>query len=161
MQFLILGPLQLSNDGRVATPTAPKPRSVLGLLLLNTDRTVQVSALIRDLWGASPPVSAVTTLQTYILQIRKSLGQLLGISVSEVAQRLLITVPEGYLLRTAAAEFDRRTFDHLDTAGAFNQRAGADSDAGVIEGHGAARRPAGAGDGRGKLHRLAEAARIE
>ena len=117
MQFLILGPLQLSNDGRVATPTAPKPRSVLGLLLLNTDRTVQVSALIRDLWGASPPVSAVTTLQTYILQIRKSLGQLLGISVSEVAQRLLITVPEGYLLRTAAAEFDRRTFDHLAAAG--------------------------------------------
>ena len=80
MEFSILGPLKLSNDGRTGTPTAPKPRSVLGLLLLSADQTVQVSALIRDLWGTSPPVSAVTTLQTYILQIRKCLGELVGIA---------------------------------------------------------------------------------
>jgi SARP family transcriptional regulator, regulator of embCAB operon len=117
MEILILGPLVLSNAGRVATPTAPKPRGVLGLLLLNADQAVQVPALIRDLWGASPPVSALTTLQTYILQIRKCLGGLLGVSVSEVAKRLLVTVPGGYLLRAASADFDRRTFDQLAVAG--------------------------------------------
>lgn len=117
MEILILGPLSLSHAGRVATPTAPKPRSVLGLLLLNADQTVRVPALIRDLWGGSPPVSAVTTLQTYILQIRKCLGGLLGVSVSEVAKRMLITVPGGYLLQAASAEFDRRTFDQLAVAG--------------------------------------------
>jgi DNA-binding SARP family transcriptional activator len=117
MEILILGPLVVSHAGRVATPTAPKPRSVLGLLLVNADQTVQASTLIQDLWGTSPPVSAATTLQTYILQIRKCLGGLLGISVSEVAKRLLVTVPGGYLLRTTSAEFDRRAFDQFASAG--------------------------------------------
>jgi SARP family transcriptional regulator, regulator of embCAB operon len=129
MEILILGPLSLSQAGRVAAPTAPKPRSVLGLLLLNADQTVQVSALIRDLWGASPPVSAVTTLQTYILHIRKCLGGLLGVSVSEVAKRLLVTVPGGYLLRAASAEFDRRTFDQLAAAGRRALAAGENAEA--------------------------------
>jgi DNA-binding SARP family transcriptional activator len=117
MEILILGPLVLSHGGRGTTLTAPKPRGVLGLLLLNADQTVQGSALMRDLWGPSPPASAVTTLQTYILQIRKRLGELLGVSVAEVAKRLLVTVPEGYLMRTVSAEFDRRSFDQLATAG--------------------------------------------
>jgi DNA-binding SARP family transcriptional activator len=117
MEILILGPLVLSHAGRSARLTAPKPRSVLGLLLLNADQTVQGSAFIRDLWGPSPPASAVTTLQTYILQVRKCLGRLLGVSVSEVAERLLVTVPGGYLLRAASSDFDRRTFDQLAVAG--------------------------------------------
>ena len=117
MEIMILGPLVLRHAEHSAAPTAPKPRSVLGLLLLNSDQTVLSSALIRDLWGANPPVSAVTTLQTYILQIRKCLGRLLGATVSEVANSLLTTVPGGYLLRTASIDFDRRTFDQLATAG--------------------------------------------
>jgi DNA-binding SARP family transcriptional activator len=129
MEISILGPLEISHSGRVTAPRAPKPRSVLGLLLLNADQTVQVSALIRDLWGASPPVSAVTTLQTYILQVRKCLGGLLGISVSEVAKRLLVTVPGGYLLRAASAEFDRRTFEQLAAAGRRALAAGDNAEA--------------------------------
>lgn len=117
MEISILGPLVLSHAGRTAVPTAPKPRSVLGLLLLNADQTVPASVLIRDLWGSSPPVSAMTTSQTYILQIRKCLGKLLGISISEVAKRLLVTVPGGYTLCAASAEFDRRTFDQLCATG--------------------------------------------
>jgi DNA-binding SARP family transcriptional activator len=117
MEISILGPLVLSHNGRTAVPTAPKPRSVLGLLLLNADQTVSAPALIRDLWGSSPPASAMTTSQTYILQIRKCLGKLLGISVSEVAKRLLVTVPGGYLLRATSAEFDRRTFDQFCVTG--------------------------------------------
>lgn len=117
MEISILGPLELSHAGRAATPTAPKPRSVLGLLLLRADQTVQVPALIQDLWGAAPPVSAVTTLQTYILHIRKCLAGLLGVSISEVAKSLLVTVPGGYVMRAASAEFDRRAFDQLAAAG--------------------------------------------
>lgn len=132
MEIKILGPLVLSHAGRANTPTAPKPRSVLGLLLLNADQTVQVSALIRDLWGSSPPASAVTTLQTYILQIRKCLGGLLGVSVSEVAKRLLVTVPGGYLLRAASADFDLRAFDQLSTAGRRALAAGDNSEAAML-----------------------------
>jgi DNA-binding SARP family transcriptional activator len=129
MEILILGPLVLSHAGRVSTPTAPKPRGVLSLLLLNADQTVQSPTLIRDLWGESPPVSAATTLQTYILQIRKCLGGLLGVSVSEVTKRLLVTVPGGYLLRAGSAEFDRRAFDQLAVAGRRALAAGENAEA--------------------------------
>jgi SARP family transcriptional regulator, regulator of embCAB operon len=135
MEILILGPLVLSYAGRVSTPTAPKPRAVLGLLLLNADQAVQVPTLIRDLWGTSPPVSAVTTLQTYILQIRKCLGGLLGVPVSEVAKRLLVTGPGGYLLRAASANFDRRTFDQLAVAGRSALAAGENAEAADLLSH--------------------------
>jgi DNA-binding SARP family transcriptional activator len=117
VEISILGPLVINRGDRVAKLTAPKPRSVLGLLLLNADQTVHGSVLIRDLWGPCPPVSAVTTLQTYILQIRKCLAKLLDIPICGIAEHMLVTVPQGYLLRTASAEFDRRTFDELATAG--------------------------------------------
>jgi DNA-binding SARP family transcriptional activator len=132
MEIQILGPLRLSHAGRVATPTAPKPRSVLGLLLLNADQTVQASALIRDLWGSAPPVSAVTTLQTYILQIRKCLGGLLGIPIAEVSKRLLVTVPGGYQLRAVSADFDRRDFDQLAAAGRRSLAAGENAEAAAL-----------------------------
>ncbi|MFD2767424.1 AfsR/SARP family transcriptional regulator [Micromonospora eburnea] len=132
MEIQILGPLVLAHAGHVATPTAPKPRSVLGLLLLNADQTVQVSALIQDLWGASPPVSALTTLQTYVLQIRKCFAGLLGISVTEVAKRVLVTVPGGYVLRVGSDEFDLRLFEQLASAGRRALAAGENVDAAAL-----------------------------
>lgn len=132
MEIQILGPLVLAHAGHIATPTAPKPRSVLGLLLLNADQTVQVSALIQDLWGASPPVSALTTLQTYVLQIRKCFGGLLGVSVSEVAKRVLVTVRGGYLLRVGSDEFDLRLFEQFASAGRRALAAGDNVDAAAL-----------------------------
>ncbi|MEU1606407.1 AfsR/SARP family transcriptional regulator [Micromonospora matsumotoense] len=132
MEIQILGPLVLAHAGAVATPTAPKPRSVLGLLLLNADQTVQVSALIQELWGGSPPVSALTTLQTYVLQIRKCFAGLLDVPVSEVAKRVLATVPGGYVLRVGADEFDLRLFEQLASAGRRALAAGENVDAAAL-----------------------------
>lgn len=129
MEIMILGPLVVRHADRVATPTAPKPRSVLGLLLLNADQTVASSALIRDLWGSTPPMSAATTLQTYVLQIRKSLGRLLVATVAEVAKTVLVTVPGGYVLRTGSIDFDRRNFDRLALAGRRALAAGDNAEA--------------------------------
>ncbi|MEU1887510.1 AfsR/SARP family transcriptional regulator [Micromonospora sp. WMMD987] len=117
MEIQILGPLVLAHRGRTATPTAPKTRSVLGLLLLNADQAVPAAALTRELWGASPPVSAPTTVQTYVLQIRKCFGTLLDVPVAEVARRVLVTVPGGYLLRVDPDGFDLRRFERLAGAG--------------------------------------------
>jgi SARP family transcriptional regulator, regulator of embCAB operon len=132
MEIRILGPLVLSHAGRIVAPTAPKPRSVLALLLLNADQTVQASALIQDLWGMSPPTSAQTTLQTYILQIRKCLGRLLGAAAAEVAKRVLVTVPGGYQLRTDSADFDLRTFEQLATTGRRALAAGENVEAAAL-----------------------------
>src|SRR5690606_38738320 len=66
----VLGALAVRENGVSITPTAPKPRQVLALLALNADRVVPVTDLIEELWGDSPPRSARTTLQTYVLQLR-------------------------------------------------------------------------------------------
>jgi DNA-binding SARP family transcriptional activator len=132
MEIRILGPLVLSHAGHTVAPTAPKPRSVLALLLLNAGQTVQASALIKDLWGTSPPISAQTTLQTYVLQVRKCLGRLLGAAVTEVAKRVLVTVPGGYSLRIDSADFDLWTFERFATTGRRALAAGENSKAAAL-----------------------------
>lgn len=71
MDIEVLGALAVQENGISITPTAPKPRQVLALLALHADRVVPVSALIEELWGTTPPRSARTTLQTYVLQLRE------------------------------------------------------------------------------------------
>ncbi|WP_246273882.1 AfsR/SARP family transcriptional regulator [Phytohabitans houttuyneae] len=88
--------------------------------------------MTQDLWGTSPPISAQTTLQTYVLQVRKCLGRLLGAAVSEVAKRVLVTVPGGYQLRVDSADFDLRTFEQLATAGRRALAAGRNLEAATL-----------------------------
>lgn len=117
MEIGILGPLVLSQHGRVATPSAPKTRSVLALLLLHTNQTVPVSALIQELWGADLPMSAHTTLQTYVVQLRKLLSRMLGIPVAEVARSVLVTTRGGYQFLHSSEEFDLRNYEQLANDG--------------------------------------------
>src|SRR5262245_50460476 len=70
----LLGPLSLRLNQTPVTISAPKQRQVLALLTLNAGRVVTVPTLIEELWGDCPPRSYATTLQTYILQLRKALA---------------------------------------------------------------------------------------
>lgn len=54
-----------------ATPTAAKTRQVFAVLALNAGSLVSIMALGNELWADRPPRSFITTLQTYILQLRK------------------------------------------------------------------------------------------
>ncbi|MEW1648762.1 AfsR/SARP family transcriptional regulator [Streptomyces sp. NPDC091219] len=78
MEIEVLGWLAVRVKGVSVVPTAPKPRRVLGLLALHADQVVPVSALVEELWGALPPRSARTTLQTYVLQLRELIGTALA-----------------------------------------------------------------------------------
>src|SRR2546423_12727688 len=71
LQFKVMGPLEVLHDGRDRTPTPPKVRQVLALLLLRANQGVGIDALIEEVWGEDPPLSAVGTMQTYIHQLRK------------------------------------------------------------------------------------------
>lgn len=111
----VLGPLEVELNGIPVAPTAPKPRKVLTLLVLHTNRVVPCSALKRELWGEEAPSSASTTIQTYILLLRKQLMQAMGGSMT-VAKTQLATHPGGYLLRSTG-DLDLHTFDRLCTEG--------------------------------------------
>jgi SARP family transcriptional regulator, regulator of embCAB operon len=117
MEIRVLGPLSVSCGSATAVPTAPKPRSVLALLLLQANQTVPVPDLVQELWGTEPPTSALTTLQTYILQLRKRFAGALAIPPATVATTVLVTVPSGYQFRTTTEDFDLPRYLRLASAG--------------------------------------------
>ncbi|MEU2779697.1 winged helix-turn-helix domain-containing protein, partial [Streptomyces sp. NPDC007162] len=106
MDIGLLGELDVTENGISIAPTAPKPRQVLALLALRADRVVPVATLIEELWAGTPPRSARTTLQTYVLQLREHIATALrrntapGDAGARSAKDVLVTLPGGYLLAT-------------------------------------------------------------
>ncbi|MEU5811839.1 MULTISPECIES: AfsR/SARP family transcriptional regulator [unclassified Streptomyces] len=117
MDIEVLGALAVREQGFSITPTAPKPRQVLALLALHADQVVPVSALIEELWAGTPPRSARTTLQTYVLQLRGLIATALersgGSEGRRTAKDVLVTLPGGYLLDSGGGTSDVREFDRL------------------------------------------------
>jgi SARP family transcriptional regulator, regulator of embCAB operon len=124
LEIRVLGPLLVTAGDRSATPTAPKPRSVLALVLLNADQTVPLAALTRELWGDRPPASALATLQTYVLHLRKLLSAALAVPPAVVTESVLLTRPGGYLFRTGCDDFDLHRYEQLAAAGRRGLAAG-------------------------------------
>lgn len=119
MEIRVLGPLTFSCEGRELAVTAPKPRKVLTLMLLSSGFIVPTRSLMTEVWGEHPPRSAATTLQTYILQLRRSLGTVLDIPAATIAKKVLITCESGYMLRTAGMNFDLPEYESLAQQGRF------------------------------------------
>jgi DNA-binding SARP family transcriptional activator len=102
MEFLILGPLEVADDGRKLALGGPKQRAVLAHLILRANRVVPADMLIDGLWGEEPPESARNTLQTYIYRLRKVLGE------GRLEGR-----DGGYVLAAAPGEIDAARFEAL------------------------------------------------
>ncbi|MBC2878809.1 AfsR/SARP family transcriptional regulator [Streptomyces sp. TYQ1024] len=113
MEFSVLGPLRVSEQGHDCTPTAPKQRRLLALLLLNANQVVPTSTCIDELWENSPPNSALSTVQSYILQLRKALSTVPRIGSAQAARGVLATRDGGYLLIVRNDELDLRRFAAL------------------------------------------------
>ncbi|WP_026178821.1 AfsR/SARP family transcriptional regulator [Streptomyces hokutonensis] len=98
MRICVLGPLAVEYNGRSIVPTAGKPRQILALLALRPGRAVPVDTLIEEVWGDSVPRSASTTLQTYILQLRRKIGEALDGDGDVSPRDVLSTSYGGYRL---------------------------------------------------------------
>jgi len=75
VRFRVLGPLEVDDGGARITIAAPKQRALLTLLLVHHDERVSVDRIADALWGEAPPATAVKTVQVYIGQLRKALGE--------------------------------------------------------------------------------------
>ncbi|SDP62839.1 AfsR/SARP family transcriptional regulator [Lentzea jiangxiensis] len=117
MQIKVLGPVEAVLNGRSVTPTAAKPRQILALLALNSRQVVSVPTLVEELWGDRPPRSARTTLQTYILQLRKLIGDALSSFGENGAKEVLVTRYGGYLLDVPPESVDVHEFERVARAG--------------------------------------------
>jgi DNA-binding SARP family transcriptional activator len=105
MQYAVLGPLEVTDDGRTIPIGGGKPRALLALLLLNDGRVVPAERLIDELWGDEPPSTAATALQVYVSKLRKALGET-AISTRE----------PGYALDLGAGSLDLTRFEALVAA---------------------------------------------
>ncbi|MFF1560477.1 BTAD domain-containing putative transcriptional regulator [Streptomyces sp. NPDC058279] len=117
MKIQVLGPLSAEVNGGSIVPTAGKPRQILALLALYPGRVVPVPTLMEELWRTELPQSALTTLQTYILQLRRRLGTAMGPGAPAGAKDVIATRHGGYLLQIAPEAVDVHAYESLVRAG--------------------------------------------
>lgn len=103
----VLGPLTADVCGTTVVPTANKPRQLLALMALNVNQVLSVSTLMDEIWRRTDiPRSALSTLQTYVLQVRRLLAGALGPDSARDAKDVLVTTHGGYLLNVPADSVD-------------------------------------------------------
>ncbi|MBT2510549.1 AfsR/SARP family transcriptional regulator [Streptomyces sp. ISL-98] len=132
MNIGILGPLVVRSGGGDAAPTAPKPRQLLALLAARVDEVVSMDLLIDELWENRPPASAVTTVQTYVVQLRRALAGALQLSPAEVAGTVLPFTGWGYRLVAGSATHDAHAFLRCAESGREALNSGANNQASVM-----------------------------
>src|SRR5215831_301262 len=74
MEYRILGPLEVLEDGRSLALGSLKERMVLAVLLLHANKLVSRERLIDELWGVAPPATARKAVNVYVSKLRKALA---------------------------------------------------------------------------------------
>ncbi len=75
MEFRILGPLEVVENGRQLDVGGAKQRALLAILLLHANEVVSTDRLIDALWEDDAPETGRKALQVYVSQLRKTLGK--------------------------------------------------------------------------------------
>ena len=109
MEFRILGPLEVTDQGREPAIAANKQRALLAILLLHANEVVSSDRLIEELWGERPPASAAKSLQVYVSRLRHALEGDRGNGTDGV----ILTRGHGYLVRVGPGELDLSLFERL------------------------------------------------
>ena len=107
LEFRILGPLEVLEDGRPLPFVPGKEQALLAVLLLHRNERIAIARLTDLLWDESPPESAPKMIQIYVSRLRRTL-------VGEAGrQQRLVTEGAGYRLRVEPGELDLDRFEQL------------------------------------------------
>ena len=102
MEFRILGPLEVWDQGGEVPLGGHKLRALLAVLLLHPNEVVPVDRLIDELWGEDSPERAVAALRVNVSRLRKALPR-----------DVLTTRSPGYVIRVEPNELDLDRFERL------------------------------------------------
>jgi DNA-binding NarL/FixJ family response regulator/DNA-binding SARP family transcriptional activator len=105
VEYRILGPLEVVDEGRPVPLGRLKERLVLAVLLLHANEFVSRERLIDELWGESPPPTAKKAVNVYVSQLRKVL--------TRNGCDPIATVDGGYRFRIESGELDSTSMEHL------------------------------------------------
>jgi DNA-binding SARP family transcriptional activator len=103
VEFRILGPLEVVEEGRLLALGGSRQRALLAILLTRANEVVSNDRLIDELWGARPPRTATNALQFHVSRLRKTLG----------SSEAIVTREPGYVIRVAPHELDLLRFEQL------------------------------------------------
>ncbi len=113
MEFRLLGPLEVAEDGRPVSLGGSRARALLALLLLHRNEVVAVDRIVDELWGERPPKTAEQVVRVYVSQLRKALEP----SRSDGPPQVLVTQGSGYVLRVDPGQVDVDRLDALRAEG--------------------------------------------
>ncbi|SCL57758.1 DNA-binding transcriptional activator of the SARP family [Micromonospora eburnea] len=96
MQVRLLGPVDVTVNGRPRPVPGLRRKAVLAALALQPGQPVSVVRVIQVTWDGKPPATAVNTLQSHVSYLRRTIG--LGTTI--------VARPPGYLLDVGAEGTD-------------------------------------------------------
>jgi DNA-binding SARP family transcriptional activator len=107
VEFRILGPLEVVEQGRPLALGGARQRALLALLLTRANEVVSTDRLIDALWGERAPGAAGNALQYHVSRLRKLLAPVDAI----------VTKEPGYLIRVGPDDLDLLRFERLAEEG--------------------------------------------
>ncbi len=113
MEYRILGPLEVIENGAPIDIGSPQQRALLALLILNDNRVVATERILEDLWPGDP-IGKERTLWVYISRLRAVLEperQARG------ENTVLVTRDHGYSLTADRSAIDVHRFEELAARG--------------------------------------------
>jgi len=111
VEFRILGPVEVVQDGRPVDLGGPLEKAILARLLLDAGRVVSLDRLIEDLWEGEPPGSANVSVRVRVSRLRKALS-------AAGAASSISTRPPGYEMDLGESDFsDVGRFHALHASG--------------------------------------------
>ena len=114
MEFRVLGPLEVVEDGRPLVMPSGRQRALLAFLLIHANRIVAAERIVDELWGDGGPESGAKAVAFHVSKLRDAL---------EPGRRrnkpngILATDPAGYVLRVGPGQIDVARFERLSAEG--------------------------------------------
>ena len=105
MEFRILGPLEVVEDGNPIALGTLKERLVLAVLLLHANEFVSRERLMDDLWGEAPPPTARKAVNVYVSKLRQTLRR--------GGTDPIATADGGYRLRVEPEQLDAASMQRV------------------------------------------------
>src|SRR5687768_5544501 len=109
MEFRVLGPLEVADEGRVLPLGSGRQLALFAFLLLHANEAVSVDRLVDELWGDSPPSTAPKIVRNSVSLLRRELGDRLE------------SRPPGYLLRVQEGELDSDVLERAVESGELEE----------------------------------------
>jgi DNA-binding SARP family transcriptional activator len=103
VQVRLLGPVDVTVEGRSRPVNGLRRKAVLATLALHDGQVVSTDRLVDVVWGRSAPLTVVNSLQTHISYLRGVLG----------SRDAIVARPPGYLLNLGGDGTDARAAERL------------------------------------------------